>query len=152
VLKCPGCERAGGPFRLRHQIQADSQTIRAWGCPCGHTFYAVAGAERPTGAQGTYTGFTLEWNGRSQSVRLQRITKQESSWTMGPWLFSVAGPVSGPGTRFVTLWGTDNTPLCEWRLEPGWGPAEVMRRIKARPLPDDLDAELLARVLVRTLI
>jgi hypothetical protein len=125
--------------------------IRAWGCACGQAFYAVAGAERPGSVQGTYPGFTLEWSGRSQTIRLQRISKQESTWTMGPWLFSVAGAPSGPGTRFVTLWGSGDTPLCEWRLEPGWGPAEVRRRIRARPLPDELDPELLARVLIRTL-
>jgi hypothetical protein len=151
VLKCPACGRSGGPFRLRQQIQADSQIIRAWGCPCGQSFHSVAGAERIAGAQPPYAGFAAEWNGQSQAVRLQRITKHETAWTMGPWLITVAGPPSGPGTRFITLWGAGEEPLGEWRLEPGWGPAEVLRRIKVRALPTEIDPELLARVLVRTL-
>jgi hypothetical protein len=63
----------------------------------------------------------------------------------------VAGPPSGPGTRFVSLLDTDEETLAEWKLEPGWGPQEVLRRTKARAMPEGMDADLLARVIVRIL-
>ncbi|HYG57891.1 MAG TPA: hypothetical protein VD902_07475 [Symbiobacteriaceae bacterium] len=152
MLKCPACGRAGGPFRLGSQIHADSQVIRAWACPCGHTFYACGGAERAASAQPPYNGFTLEWNGRSQSVRLQHISKHESLWKLATWSIRIEGPSSGPGTRVVSLLGVTDEPEAEWRLEPGWGPAEVGRRIRLRPVPDGVDPDLLARVIVRLLV
>lgn len=151
MLKCPACGRAGGPFRLRHQIQADSQTLRSWSCPCGNVYHASAGAERAASPQAPYTGFVTEWNGRSHPVRLLHMSKHETIWSVGPWTIRVAGPPSGPGTRFVALLGNDEVPLAEWKLEPGWGPAEVSRRIKARPMPDGVEADLMARVIVRLL-
>ena len=151
MLKCPACGRSGGPFRLRHQIQADSQVLRSWSCPCGNVFNATGGAERVAGAQPPYSGFVAEWNGRSQPVQLQQISKHESVWAVGAWTVRVSGPPSGPGTRFVALLGAGEDPVAEWKLEPGWGPGEVSRRVK-RGLPDGLEAELLARVLVRLMV
>lgn len=151
MLKCPACGRSGGPFRLRHQIQADSQVLRSWSCPCGNVFNATGGAERVAGAQPPYSGFVAEWNGRSQPVQLQQISKHESVWAVGSWTVRVSGPPSGPGTRFVALLGAGEDPVAEWKLEPGWGPGEVSRRVK-RGLPAGLEAELLARVLVRLMV
>jgi hypothetical protein len=151
MLKCPACGRPGGPFRLRHQIQADSQVLRSWSCPCGHVFHATGGAERAASMQSPYTGFVAEWNGRSQPVRLQQISKHESVWAVGPWTMHITGPSNGPGARLVSLVGSGEQALGEWKFEPGWGPAEVTRRLKARTLPDGVEAELLARVIVRVL-
>ncbi|HWI51567.1 MAG TPA: hypothetical protein VNT01_05420 [Symbiobacteriaceae bacterium] len=92
-----------------------------------------------------------EWNGSTQPVRLQHMGKHETTWSLGRWLLRVAGPPSGPGTRFVTLLGDNEEPLAEWKLEPGWGPQEVLRRAKARAMPPEMDTELLARVIVRVL-
>lgn len=149
MLKCPVCGRTGGPFRLRHQIQADGQTLRDWLCPCGSGFHATGGAERTASPQQTYTGFAVEWSGRTQPVRLQHMTKHESVWTMGAWTVTVAGPPGGPGTRVVTVADSGENPVGEWRLEPSWGPLEITRRLRATPLPTDLDPELLARIFVR---
>lgn len=151
MLKCPECGRTGGPFRLRHQIQADGQVLRGWSCPCGQGFHAIAGAERPSGSQSPYTGFAVEWNGRTHAVNLKKIGRHDTSWTIGAWTISVSGPPDGPGTRVVTLADEKEEPLGEWRLQPGWGPGEIGRRIKGWPLPSDLPPELLARVLVRVL-
>ncbi len=117
MLKCPACGRSGGPFRLRHQIQADSQVLRSWSCPCGNVFNATGGAERVAGAQPPYSGFVAEWNGRSQPVQLQQISKHESVWAVGSWTVRVSGPPSGPGTRFVALLGAGEDPVAEWKLE-----------------------------------
>lgn len=151
MLKCPTCGRSGGPFRLGHQIQADSQILRSWSCPCGSQFHASAGAERSASSQPPYTGFVMEWNGRTQPIRLQHIGKHETNWSVGRWVLRVAGPPSGPGTRFVSLLSEDEEPLAEWKLEPGWGPQEVLRRTKARAIPSDVDMDLLVRVIVRVL-
>jgi hypothetical protein len=152
MLKCPICGRSGGPFRLGHQIQADNQVLRSWSCPCGSLFHAAAGAERAASAQPPYTGFVAEWNGKTQPVRLQHITKHETLWGLGSLNLRVVGPPNGPGTRFVSLLGADpEDPLAEWKLEPGWGPTEVIRRTRARAVPPDLDMELLARIIVRVL-
>lgn len=152
MLKCPTCGRAGGPFRLRHQVQADGQILRSWSCPCGQSFNATGGAERLAGTQAPYTGFVIEWNGRSLPVRLQQMNKHETVWSLGTWNIRVVGPPSGPGTRFVSLFPVGSeVPSTEWRLEPGWGPAEVTRRIRARTVPDGVDPELMARVIVRLL-
>lgn len=149
MLKCPACGRAGGPFRLRHQIQADSQILRSWACPCGTSFHATAGAERTASSQPPYSGFALEWNGRPQQVRLLQMGKHETNWQLGVWSIIVAGPPNGPGTRTVSLYGTADDPLGEWRLEPTWGPVEIGRRLRTQALPAELDPDLLARVLVR---
>lgn len=151
MLKCPACGRGGGPFRLRHQVHADNQVIRSWACPCGATFHAAGGAERVAGTQPPYGGFMLEWNGRSHAVRLQQISKHDTLWSLGAWSVRVTGPPSGPGTRLVALLDQSEEPLAEWRLEPGWGPAEVTRRIRLRPAPEGVDPELVARVIVRLL-
>lgn len=151
MLKCPACGRPGGPFRLRHQIQVDNQIVRNWGCPCGYAFNATAGAERASSAHALYTGFTVEFNGRAHNVALKTVQQHETTWSVGAWTISVSGPSDGPGTRLVALAGNGNEPLGEWRLQPGWGPAEVGRRIKVWPLPSDLSPDLLARVLVRVL-
>lgn len=151
VLKCPGCGRTGGPFRLRQQVQADSQILRGWLCPCGASFHSSAGAERAGGVHAPYVGFDMEWNGRSLPVRLQSISKHETLWTMGSWQICVVGPPSGPGTRLVTLANGDGEPAAQWRLEPGWGAGEVTRRIKGSPPPAGVDPEFLARVIVRLL-
>lgn len=151
MLKCPSCGRTGGPFRLRHQIQADSQILRSWGCPCGSSFNATAGAERPSSSPSLYAGFQIEFNGRSHIVGLKQMGKHETLWTLGPWSINVAGPGDGPGTRVITLLSAEGEPVGEWRLQPGWGPSEVGRRLKVWPLPSDLPPELLARVLVRLL-
>lgn len=151
MLKCPACGRSGGPFRLRQQAVADGQLIRAWCCPCGQTFHALAGAERAPGVQGHYPGFAQEWNGRSFQVGLERISKQDVLWSLGPWTINVSGPHMGPGARQVTLWDAGDEPVGNWRLEPGWGAAEILRRIRARALPDQLEPELLARLLYRLL-
>ncbi|MDF2630318.1 MAG: hypothetical protein K0R39_4149 [Symbiobacteriaceae bacterium] len=151
MLKCPTCGRSGGPFRLGQQIQADNQVLRGWSCPCGSHFHAAAGAERTVSSQAPYTGFVTEWNGKTQPVRLQSIGKHETVWSLGNWSLRVAGPPSGPGTRFVSLLDTDEETLAEWKLEPGWGPQEVLRRTKARAMPEGMDADLLARVIVRIL-
>lgn len=149
MLKCSACNRAGGPFRLRHQIQADGQVIRSWSCPCGETFHASAGAERSAGAQ-IYSGFLVEHQGRNLAVTLKRMGKHETTWTLsGTWLITVSGPTDGPGTRTVAISGFDEQVLGEWRLQPGWGPAEVARRIRAWPLPPELSPDLLSRILVR---
>jgi hypothetical protein len=152
MLKCPACGRSGGPFRLRHQIQADSQLLRSWSCPCGNVFHASGGAERLAGLQAPYTGFMAEWNGRSLPVRLEHINKHETLWNFGSWTIKVAGPPNGPGTRFVSLLDADEAILAEWRLEPGWGPAEVTRRLRVRPVPEGVEPELMARVIVRLLV
>lgn len=151
MLKCPDCGRSGGPFRLRHQIQADGQLLRGWTCPCGTTFHATAGAERPSASQAIYSGFTVEWNGKTQAVSLKQMSKHETIWAMGPWTLAVAGPPDGPGTRVVTLLAGEEESIGEWRLQPGWGPSEIGRRLKVWPLPSDLSPELLARVIVRVL-
>lgn len=151
MLKCPACGRSGGPFRLRYQIQADNQVLRSWSCPCGHVFHATGGAERLAGLQQPYTGFVADWNGHSLPVRLLQMTKHETLWNFGPWSLKVVGPPSGPGTRFVSLLGEDEKQVAEWRLEPGWGPTEVVRRIKSRPVPEGVEPELMARVIVRLL-
>lgn len=151
MLKCPGCGRTGGPFRLRHQVQADGQMIRAWACPCGETFNATAGSERASVAQPPYTGFTIAWNDRPYAIQLKKVVKNETFWSIGPWHITVVGPPNGPGTRVVSLHAGDETPLGEWRLEPGWGPGEVTRRIKAKPPAVDLDPEFLAHIFVRLL-
>jgi len=152
MLKCPDCGRTGGPFRLTRQIQADGQVLRSWSCPCGLTFHAVAGTERTAVAQAPYTGFSLEWGGRAQPVRLERIGKHETIWRLGPWTISVSGPPSGPGTRVVALIDKEDEPAGEWRLDPNWGPGEVGRRLKLRPLPPGLEPDLLARIFVRLLV
>ena len=151
MLKCPGCGRAGGPFRLRHQVQADGQTLRAWVCPCGDSFHATAGAERAAEAQPPYTGFTMTWGGRPVAIALKQITKHETLWAVGAWHVVVNGPPSGPGTRVITLNAVDERPLGEWRLEPGWGSGEITRRIKAKPPTENVDPEFLAHLFVRLL-
>lgn len=151
MLKCPACGRSGGPFRLDRQIEADSQVLRAWSCPCGQQFHATAGAERTTAIQTPYMGFTLDWNGRTVPVRLGQINQRETAWKMGPWAITIAGPTSGPGTRFVALWGTADQPVNQWRLEASWSVGEITRRLKETTLPTDLAADLLARILVRVL-
>ncbi|HEY8347834.1 MAG TPA: hypothetical protein VIL07_11305 [Symbiobacteriaceae bacterium] len=151
MLKCPACGRVGGPFRLCRQAVADGQLIRSWCCPCGMAFYALAGAERTPGIHGPYTGFSVEWNGRCIRVRLEKIGRHEVSWAMGPWRLVVAGPLTGPGSRQITLLTAAGDPLAEWRLEPGWGAAEILRRIRGQPLPGGLEPEPLARILHRLL-
>lgn len=151
MLKCPACGRAGGPFRLRHQVQADSRILRNWACPCGQVFTAIAGTERPTASPGIYSGFQVEYEGKSHHVALRQIQSQETVWDLDGWSIVVNGPPDGPGTRIVKLvYGADQ-PLGEWRLQPGWGPNEVGRRIRVWPLPPELAPDLLARVLVRVL-
>jgi DNA-directed RNA polymerase subunit RPC12/RpoP len=149
MLKCPACGRCGGPFHLRHQIQADDQVLRSWACPCGHSFHASAGAERSATIYPPYNGFTMEWNGKSFGVRLQRILRQASIWSLGRWTVTVAGPPSGPGTRVISLETAEDGVIGEWRLDPGWGIHEIARRIKAQPLPSDLEPEMLARLCSR---
>lgn len=151
MLKCSTCGRAGGPFRLRHQIRADGQILRAWLCPCGHQFHTGAGAERTAAVQPPYLGFSLDWHGHPASVRLLRMSKQEVQWRLGLWTLTVNGPPSGPGTRVVTLRGELETVIGEWRLEPSWGPTEVGRRLRAVPLPREIDPDLLGRVIMRVL-
>lgn len=151
MLKCPACARAGGPFRLRHQVQADSRVLRNWACPCGQIFTAVAGAERATASPTLYSGFQVEFGGKSHQVSLRHIQGQETVWDLGIWSIVVNGPPDGPGTRVVKLLNGSDEPLGEWRLQPGWGPNEVGRRIKVWPLPPELAHDLLAKVLVRVL-
>lgn len=151
MLKCPSCGRTGGPFRLRHQIQADNQILRNWGCPCGHMFHASAGAERAASGHSPYTGFTVDWNGRPQLVALRRMAKHETVWSVGDWSIMVMGPPDGPGTRMVSVRSASDEPVGEWKLQPGWGPSEITRRLKVWPLPPELPPDLLARVLARVL-
>ncbi len=151
MLKCPSCGRSGGPFRLRHQIQADNQILRNWGCPCGEAFTAVAGSEKAGGGAVAYGGFTVDLHGRSQLVSLKQINHHETVWHIGDWSIVVIGPPDGPGTRTVIVRTRANEPLAEWKLQPGWGPAEIGRRLKAAALPPDLPHEVLAKVLVRVL-
>lgn len=151
MLKCSTCGRAGGPFRLRHQIRADGQILRAWLCPCGSQFHSTAGAERTASAQPPYLGFTVDWHGNPTGVRLVRMSKQEVLWRLGSWTLVVTGPPNGPGTRGVTLRGEFDNVIGEWRLEPTWGPSEVGRRLRANPLPREIDPDLLARVILRLL-
>jgi hypothetical protein len=151
VLKCPACGRSGGPFRLKLQLEADSQVLRAWSCPCGHHFHAAAGAEGAPKVQTPYMGFTVNWNGRTIPVRLGQVNKRETAWKVGPWAITITGPTSGPGTRFVSLWGSADQPMAQWRLEASWSIGEITRRLKGTPLPTDLTADLLARILVRVL-
>ncbi|MGE5672545.1 MAG: hypothetical protein ACM3XM_01485 [Mycobacterium leprae] len=149
MLKCPTCGRTGGPFRLRQQVQADGQILRAWACPCGNTFHATAEADRSPAVGLPYTGFTIDWNDRPQTVRLQRIVKNETTWSLGPWTIVVAGPPIGPGARTVFLYDDGPDSVGEWRIEPGWGAGEISRRIKASPPTIGLHPDLLARVFVR---
>lgn len=151
MLKCPACERSGGPFRLRRQIQADSQVLRSWACPCGGIFHAAGGSERASNSVSLYEGFQVEHNGHAYPVRLRAMEKHETVWALGAWLISVSGPPDGPGTRLVELLDANRTPLGEWRLQPGWGPSEIGRRLKVWTLPPGLSPDLLARVLVRML-
>lgn len=154
MLKCRACGRSGGPFRFRRQAAADGQLIRAWCCPCGHTFHALAGAERTTSIQGDYTGFTVEWNGRSIVVRLKSIGKHDVLWCLSSpdgWRINVAGPLTGPGSRHVSLISPEDEPAAEWRLEPGWGAAEILRRIRVQPVPAGIEPEPMARILHRLL-
>jgi hypothetical protein len=132
--------------------------LRAWACPCGESFYATAGAERTSAAQPPYAGFSVVWNDRPFAIALKGIGKNETDWAIGAWAVGVAGPPSGPGTRVITMTGGttgetggDHRTIGEWRLEPGWGPAEVARRIKAHPPAVEVDAEFLAQVFVRLL-
>lgn len=151
MLRCPACGRVGGPFGLSRQAVADGQLIRAWWCPCGGVFHALAGAERTPGIHEPYTGFAVEWNGRSIRVRLEKIRRHEVSWILGPWRIRVVGPLTGPGSRQITLLAATGEPLAQWRLEPGWGAAEILRRIRGQELPGDLEPEPLARILHRLL-
>lgn len=151
MLKCAACGRAGGPFRLDQQIAADGQILRAWACPCGHTFHATGGAERSATAHSPYTGFTVEWTGRSFPVRLEQMNRRETVWKVGPWQVIVAGPPSGPGTRFVSLKGSGEEPVAQWRLEASWNATEIARRVRATTLPQELSADLVTRVLLRVL-
>lgn len=151
MLKCPSCGRAGGPFRLRHQIHADNQILREWGCPCGQGFHAAAGAEKAGGGFSPYTGFSVDWNGRPQMVTLGQMNSHESTWHVGDWTIVVHGPPDGPGTRTIVVHTKPDRTVGEWKLQPGWSPAEISRRLKVWPLPPELPPDLLARVLVRVL-
>jgi len=96
----------------------------------------------------------VEWNGRSIVVRLKSIGKHDVLWCLSSpdgWRINVAGPLTGPGSRHVSLISPEDEPAAEWRLEPGWGAAEILRRIRVQPVPAGIEPEPMARILHRLL-
>lgn len=151
MLKCPGCGRLGGPFRFRHHVSADGQTIRAWSCACGQRFFAAAGAEKGSAPQGNYAGFTVDYAGRLFQVSLRQIFKGESIWTLGPWQFVIEGAPDSPGRRTISLHHLGKGDLmAQWKLQPDWSVTQILRHLKSTTAPPpELDLELTARVLER---
>lgn len=149
MLVCPACQRNNGPFGLRHQLRVDGHLLRVWLCPCGERFPTLAGMETMPGGASIYTGFTVQYRGRYQSVELKYVGAREATWTIGKWVINIHQDRPSDRTRRVTLWGDQEEPLGEWQLEAGLGLSELSERIQVNSPPTDLDLPLLHRAIFR---
>lgn len=149
MLICPACQRSGGPFGLRHQLRADGQLLRIWLCVCGERFPTLAGLETVPGSASIYTGFTVQFRGRYQLVQLKYVGAREATWTMGKWVINIHQGRPGDQIRRVTLWGDEEFPVGEWRLQMGLGLGDLHEQMQLDPVPLDLDLQLLHRAVSR---
>lgn len=105
--------------------------------------------EREPGGAAIYTGFTVQYRGRYQAVELKYAGPREATWTMGKWVINVHQDRPSDRTRLITLWGDEEVPVCEWRLESGIGLSDLYDRMQLDPLPVGLDLPLLHRAIFR---
>lgn len=105
--------------------------------------------ETMPGGASIYTGFTVQYRGRYQSVELKYAGARETTWTMGKWVINIHQDHPNDRTRRVTLWGDEEQPIGEWKVELGLGLSELNDRMTLNSTPTGLDLPLLHRAVFR---
>jgi hypothetical protein len=152
LLRCPACGRSGGPFCVGPQAWVDRHLVRSWQCHCHQQFYALAGAERSPAPQPAYTGFLVEFNGRSHPVALRRMAKLHTLWQIGPFSLAVDTHADANGCRPFAIGRLDESAhVVRGASPPKVAAVEILPLIKSGKRLTETDADLLARAVSRVL-